>query len=207
MAIVYAADLKPSKMEMLAQWLPEQSWFTSHPRALIRLGSFRFDDPAGEVGVETQIVGSESQIYQVPMSYRGAPLAGAEQFLMGTMEHSVLGKRWIYDATGDPVYQQELALAALTGKPQAIQERVVDGQTEVLPETAQLFSNLEAPLPVPDFEFSLPVTSDAVTSIAVGARTLQVIRRLDAAEELGNEPSLSATWTEQNRPVVLVKYL
>ena len=37
------------------------------------------------------------------MTYRGAPLAGAEEALIGTSEHGVLGTRWIYDAAHDPV--------------------------------------------------------------------------------------------------------
>ena len=37
------------------------------------------------------------------MTYRGAPLGGAKAHLIGTMDHSVLGTRWIYEATGDPV--------------------------------------------------------------------------------------------------------
>ena len=31
------------------------------------------------------------------------------------MDHSVLGKRWVYDASGDPVYASALAAAILAG--------------------------------------------------------------------------------------------
>jgi hypothetical protein len=37
------------------------------------------------------------------MTYRGAALDGSEAHLIGTMDHSVLGKRWIYEAINDPV--------------------------------------------------------------------------------------------------------
>ena len=47
-------------------------------------------------------------VYQVPLTYRSEPLDGAEEFLVGEMEHSILGHRWCYDATGDPVYVDEL---------------------------------------------------------------------------------------------------
>jgi hypothetical protein len=45
-------------------------------------------------------------VVHVPLTYRGAPLAGAEDHLVGTTEHSVLGTRWVYDAVGDPVYRE-----------------------------------------------------------------------------------------------------
>jgi len=35
----------------------------------------------------------------VPLTYRGAPLDGAEDALVGTTEHGVLGRRWVYDGT------------------------------------------------------------------------------------------------------------
>ena len=40
----------------------------------------------------------------MPVTYRDAPLPGADAWLIGTMDHSVLGKRWVYDGVGDPVY-------------------------------------------------------------------------------------------------------
>ena len=46
--------------------------------------------------------------YHVPVTYRGAPLAGAEAALLGTSEHGVLGRRWIYDAAQDPVAVAQL---------------------------------------------------------------------------------------------------
>ena len=40
---------------------------------------------------------ADGTTYVVPMTYRGAPLAGADEALIGTSEHGVLGRRWIYD--------------------------------------------------------------------------------------------------------------
>ena len=37
------------------------------------------------------------------MTYRSGPLDGADDALIGTSEHGVLGTRWIYDAAYDPV--------------------------------------------------------------------------------------------------------
>lgn len=107
-ATIHDAELKPSKLELLAEWLPSQSWFKGDAGQLKRVASFRFVDPDGEVGIETILIGSEGTLYQVPLTYRAAPLDDAEDYLIGTLDHSVLGKRWVYEATGDPVYVAEL---------------------------------------------------------------------------------------------------
>ena len=106
-AIVHHAELKPSKVELLAEWLPTRSWFAGTSE-LERVAAYRFVDPEGQVGIETVLVRSGDVLYQVALTYRGDALAEAEEFLIGTLEHSVLGTRWVYDATGDPVYVAEL---------------------------------------------------------------------------------------------------
>ena len=106
MAILHDATLTPGKRDLMKGWLPSRSWFDGDldrkPHA-----AFRFDDPAGEVGVECFLLGpeegSDAATLLIPMSYRGAPLEGAEEHLIGTTEHSVLGKRWVYDGCADPV--------------------------------------------------------------------------------------------------------
>ncbi|MGM7667340.1 CG0192-related protein [Microbacterium sp. A93] len=103
MATVYQATLVPSKMELLESWLAQQPW--SGEGELLRVASYRYDDPDGEVGVEGHLVRRQGSatVLHVPVAYRGAPLEGAEPHLIGTVEHSVLGQRWVYDAMADPV--------------------------------------------------------------------------------------------------------
>lgn len=202
MAIVYKAELRPSKMELLAQWLPRQHWFDAAGEALVRLGSFRFDDPDGEVGLETILVGAGNRAYQVPLSYRGAPLDRAEAFLIGTMNHSVLGSRWVYDATADPVYVGELAAALLAGKPQAVEMHDVSGRMETLPATAKLASTGTATA-VPPLLPAGPTTADSVTTVPAGALTLRIVRSLDLSGVVHGEPTLTATWAGQDVPVQL----
>lgn len=63
--------------------------------------------------------GDHPVTYQVPFSYRGAPVAGADAALIGTTEHGVLGKRWVYDGTRDPVLVAQLfALIVGEAEPQ-----------------------------------------------------------------------------------------
>lgn len=107
-ATVHHAELKPTKLELLAQWLPSQPWFEGDAHDLERVGAYRFVDPDGEVGIETLLVRSGGLTYQVPLTYRAEPLEDAGSYLIGTLEHSVLGSRYVYDAVGDPVYVAEL---------------------------------------------------------------------------------------------------
>jgi trehalose synthase-fused probable maltokinase len=125
-AEIHQATLAPTKLELLPEWMAQQRWYAAKGRVprLRRLWSWRLDDPAGDVGIETLLVvdesGPEPVVYQVPLTYRGAPLEGAHHALVGTTEHSVLGRRWVYDAPHDPVYARQLLELVLgRAEPQA----------------------------------------------------------------------------------------
>lgn len=130
MALLHHATLTPSKPELLAGWLPSQPW-AAGLSGLRPFGGYRFDDPDGEVGMEGILVrGDAGDVLHVPLTYRSAPLVGAEEFLIGTLEHSALGTRWVYDATGDPVWRATLATTVLTGGTGAEEYFEVDGERE-----------------------------------------------------------------------------
>ncbi|MFT4294741.1 MAG: hypothetical protein QM582_04945 [Micropruina sp.] len=107
-ATIHDVELKPTKLELLADWLPSQSWFTGKADDLQRVAAYRFVDPDGEVGIETLLIASGGKTYQVPLTYRGEPLDDQFAVLVGTIEHPDLGTRYCYDATTDPVYVAEL---------------------------------------------------------------------------------------------------
>ncbi|GAA3084216.1 hypothetical protein GCM10017562_62370 [Streptomyces roseofulvus] len=121
MATVHDTTMRPTKLELLADWLPTRTWYAAGPEAPrpVKAGGFRLDDPEGEVGVEFMAVtdgeGPDAVAYLVPMTYRGKPLDGAEHALIGTSEHGVLGTRWIYDGAHDPVLVAE-SYALLAGR-------------------------------------------------------------------------------------------
>jgi hypothetical protein len=122
MAYIHHTTMNPTKLELLATWLPEQPWYIGGGSELAKVGGFRLDDPAGAVGIEMMAVGAGQVTYHVPLTYRDTPLP-TDDGLIGTSEHGVLGKRWIYDAVHDPVFvEQMLALIQDEAQPQAQSE-------------------------------------------------------------------------------------
>ena len=119
MAIIHKASVSPTKAELLERIFGE---------AVTVLGTYRFDDPGGEVGVEAFIACSRAKTRQVVLTYRGAPLEGAEEDLVATMEHSALGRRWIYNGTGDPVAVACFRRALQGEQAQAVEEIRDNGQ-------------------------------------------------------------------------------
>jgi Maltokinase N-terminal cap domain len=124
MAVIHRTTLTPGKLEMLAAWLPTQPWYRDGGRdpELERAGGFRLDDPDGEVGIEFMVVtdGPAATAYHVPLTYRDRELPGGDHALITTAEHGVLGRRWIYDGTHDPVLTTQLvALLQGEAEPQA----------------------------------------------------------------------------------------
>src|SRR5262245_25428215 len=116
MGLVYfQATLDPTKQDLAEAWLPSRLW-ASRVSKVDKVAEYRFDDPEGEVGVETILWRTEDgTVLQVPFTYRAAPLAGADDFLVGTSDHSVLGRRWVYDGCGDPIWAATTTTAILTG--------------------------------------------------------------------------------------------
>ena len=107
-AHVHDASISPTKIELARTWLPQQAWFTGDPEQVEMMDRFRFVDPDGEVGVETFLLQVGDDLYQLPVTFRAAPLEDAEEGFIGTTEHTVLGTRYVYDAMFDPVYLAEL---------------------------------------------------------------------------------------------------
>jgi hypothetical protein len=208
MALVHRAELRPTKLDLLAGWLPGRRWYAG-PAApqLTRVAGFRFDDPAGEVGVETLLVSADDDtVHQVPLTYRGTPLPDRDAWLIGTIEHSVLGKRWVYDACGDPVHAAALAGAILAGTGQAEEHVEIDGRLEHRELSMSIASTVKAPGAPPEIAaVGSVLDSDEVTTIVAAPVVLTVIRRLDLGTRPPSAavPALTGTWNGQPDPVVL----
>lgn len=113
MALFHQATLTPSKADLLAAWVPDQRWAPSGDLEV--LGAFRFDDPDGQVGIETHMVRVAGTVLHLPLTYRPAPLDD-DAGLVTEMHHSALGTRWVYDGVHDPLYLVMVAAVAMTGQ-------------------------------------------------------------------------------------------
>lgn len=178
MALIHQATIRPTKLELLDAWAPTQPWFEGAPGAgLTLIASFRFDDPDGEVGVETLLVrAGDGPVLQVPLTYRGAPLEGADAWLIATLEHSVLGPRWVYDALGDPVYRTALTTTAFTGGREADQWVESNGAAVQRESTATVIgsgSDVEGPAGKPHIDLVRAPDTDApdLPPVSDGSRT------------------------------------
>jgi hypothetical protein len=70
--------------------------------------------------VVTDAAGQDVVSYLVPMTYRAAALGGADGALIGTSEHGVLGRRFLYDGPADQVLRTQLSeLVRGNAQPQA----------------------------------------------------------------------------------------
>jgi hypothetical protein len=199
MALVYRATLHPTKLELLADWLPTRSWYTEPAGEVDRVAGYRFDDPAGAVGVETLLVRhGDGPVYQVPLTYRDAPLEGGDSFLLGTAEHSVLGRRWVYDACGDPVYVTALTDAIFGRVAQAEEFVDVDGE----PQRREPSMRVAGSGVGPAAGATGRVADGDPTRIVTATVTLAVVRRLPG-EAMAGRGVLTGMWDGQARPLPL----
>jgi hypothetical protein len=202
MALLHAAEIRPTKIELVREWAPTQPWFEGDDLGLEIIGAYRFDDPDGEVGIETLLVRSgDGPILQVPVTYRGAPLAGADEWLITTMEHSVLGDRWVYDACGDPVYAAVIATAILTGGTEAPLEREADGERSPVEPTVRVTgsgstTNLDS-IGLVDVR-----DHDGATLVITSVAEIEVLRVVGEAWAMGGD-TLTGKWAGQDDPVLL----
>jgi hypothetical protein len=199
MALLHRATIRPTKLELLTDWVPTQPW--GEP-GIELVGAYRFDDPDGLVGIETHILASSAGLLQAPLTYRGAPLDGADRFLVCTMEHSVLGPRWVYDAVGDPVYARVLASVLLAGAGQA--EELVEGADAPREPSVRVTgsgSASHAESSVGDMTVSSEGSASVLESDDL---RIVVLRRLvPDAPDGGRDSTLTGTWTGVEAPVLL----
>ncbi|WP_418276730.1 CG0192-related protein [Isoptericola jiangsuensis] len=182
MAILHRATLVPTKMELLAAWLPDQDWSDGSAEAPTPVAAYRFDDPAGQVGIESHLVEVGGRTFHVPVTYRGAPLDGVQTGLVGTLEHSVLGTRWVYDAVVDPVYLAEVARVI----------READTQVDLVVETPAGPERREQTMGVRGSGGTVPDHARVV-----------VVRKPSTPASAGG-PALTGTWPGRTVETVLV---
>lgn len=206
MALMYQTTMDPTKLELIAGWLPAQPWFAGDVSALASLGGYRFDDPAGEVGLEGILVtAGDETVYHVPLSYRGAPLPGGDSYLLGTSAHGVLGTRWISDAAGDPVYRAVMARVMATGGSGAEEYVVNEAGNPVLRQSlVPVRGTGSASNSVPDLGAATVETLGSRTHIECELAVLELVRVVEPSLQAGaDQYALLGTWAGQPEAAIL----
>jgi hypothetical protein len=196
----HTATLAPTKQELAEAWLPSRAWAPDGP--VEKVAEYRFDDPHGEVGVETILWRTRGgTVLQVPFSYRAEPLDGADDFLVGTSDHSVLGKRWVYDGCADPVWAATLTAAILTGGTQAQMVIDRDGELVDVPPRMQVRGSGSADAEVPAVSSITSVRDDGpVTMVTAGTATIVLPRVIGTP--VSGEATLTGTVGDQDLGVL-----
>src|SRR3954451_5592763 len=219
MAHIHRTTMSPTKLELLDRWLPEQPWYAGSGQTdVARVGGFRLDDPAGDVGIEFMLVRDDASdggtTYHVPMTYRGEPLSSAEAALVGTSVHGVLGPRFLYDGAHDPGLVAQL-LALLHGGVEPQHQT----QSDAVDPTVQVDNVLTGPHALA----SLDVFSDTAQTIFRGGLrgergerdeagrdvTIRLLRVLSAGASTAHATCVTAAWRspdggEVRGPVVVI---
>lgn len=165
MAIIHRASITPTKQEILDAEL-------DGPVEVV--GSYRLDDPEGEVGIEGFVVRRDGALQHVALTYRGSALDNVGARLVSTMQHSTLGPRWVYDAATDPVAVDCFRRAIRGEQEQAVLEVWADGErVETREPTIRL---------------------SARPGDAEGHDTVRLARELDESAPSATAPALVAAW-------------
>jgi hypothetical protein len=202
MGIVHhTATLSPTKQELVEAWLPSRSWAAGQ-KIVGKVAEYRFDDPDGEVGVETILWRTDDDtVLQTPLTYRAAPLGGAEAHLIGTADHSVLGQRWVYDGCGDPVWAATLVDTIVTAGRQAQMFIEQDGRRVDVPPRMQVRGS-GSDDSVPWVSSIDGVTDEGAVTVVTADQVEVAVARVVGAP-LGNGPHLSASVADSDETTVL----
>lgn len=203
MALFHRATLTPTKAELVAAWVPTQPWGPDAGGAVDLIGSYRFDDPEGRVGIETHLVTVGGALIQVPLTYRDEPLVGAEGALIGEMHHSALGARYVYDGVRDPLFVVMLAAVTMTGQGEAVGMVNDQGRWHVIPNTLRIEGGGWGQQRAAVDRFELQSDDAAGARLCNERIELTMFRRPVVAPR--PPIGLTATWPGQIDPVVLAE--
>jgi hypothetical protein len=153
-AIFHRATITPTKADVISRWAPTTPWGPAPGTEMSTIGSYRFDDPEGRVGMEVFLVDAGGVVFQVPLTYRDEPLENAGAALITEMDHSVLGTRWVYDGLRDERFLVMLAGVSMTGQGEALGMVLYDGRWYVAPSNVRLVGGgwSQERVPVDGFE-------------------------------------------------------
>ncbi|WP_080792741.1 CG0192 family protein [Corynebacterium pacaense] len=120
-AKIYKTTLDPTKEAVARAWVGDVKL----------VGSYRLVDTVDDAtGIEVLIASDpDGRLVQIPFTYRSQEI-NPEQTLT-TIEHGVLGTRWVTNALGDPVAVREFIRTILTGDHGATRDDGVEAYLDV----------------------------------------------------------------------------
>ena len=214
MAVIhYHASLTPTKLELLAAWLPGQPWYRDGGAApdLARAGGFRLDDPDGRVGLEFMVAtdAATGTSYHLPMTYRDHELPGAGDALIGTAEHGALGHRWVYDGACDPVLVTQL-VALIQGEAEPQAQSITDTPDPTVTSRPATGTGIDLNLTVTGPVTAASTPAGTELHLADGSLTVWINRILRAGED-HDGPGVTAPWhltdgTEARAPFITARF-
>jgi maltokinase len=98
--------------DYLESWMTRQRWYAGKSRSpeLKVIGGFGLAEPTGSAVIRVYLVLDSAEyplLYQVPLTERSEPLAGAENALVASFDVET-GRRYIYDGPHDPAFAEAL---------------------------------------------------------------------------------------------------
>ena len=161
-AKMYDTTIVPSKDEVARNWAG----------SVTLKGSYRLVDTVDEeVGIEILIATDlDERLVQIPFSYRPSEINPEET--LTTIEHGVLGQRWVTNALGDPVAVREIIRTILTGDDGASRD---DG---VAPYLDIRGTGTETDLKLSGVELTESTRQRAVGTVEINGRRRQFLLRL-----------------------------
>lgn len=204
MAIFHIATNTPPKPELVAAWVRDQPWGPATDETVEVLGTFHLDDPEGEVGMQVYLIQAGETILQVPLTYRDTPLRGNDEALVGTLTHSVLGTRYVYDGLSDDRFVSVLAGVSACGYGQALGFAQHDGRWFAWPDqlVLQHLGSISGRVPVD--RFVVEPTDDIDSVLLRNERLDLVVYRRPRVRTVA-EAGLTTTWQGHSEPVTLVE--
>lgn len=206
MAILHQASLTPSKPELIEAYLPTVAEFEVGAGPIEHLGAYRFDDPDGDVGMESHLVRvPDGRTIHLPLTYRDDPLPGADGWSVGTLEHSVLGTRHVYDAVGDPVFVRELVQVIATGGEQSpLVVHLADGGT-LERDNVVFVKGSGAAAEGPTIEVGAASREGTITTVSLGQAS--VVVRHAPRPRPAKGATLTGIWPGSSEPSVLAEVI
>lgn len=153
--------------------------------------------------MQVYLLESEGSLFQVPVTYRDEPLSKTPESLIGTIEHSVLGLRYVHDGIYDDQFVTVLAGVASAGYGQSLGFAQQDGRWHAWPDQLRLEGTAELPGRPPVDRFAILNDNNDHVALQNDHIEMTIYRRL--TQETQPNHGLLTTLPDRDAPTTLVE--